>query len=346
MSISRFISAVNTGQVKVMTYGYPIDSDGNPIKPSLLEAHSGNTMCPQSYCWCSLPCRFFQVRRGDLVGKHAFACYHRPGHKSCSLFVVVDEILESPNILYHEYSPLKMPEDPQPIAPLCGKAISIPSSSGSGSSQAGASFDPDMPVLVAPPHRQVISISSSSSSSLGQPEAIPLSKCRPTLQSKAKECFPSPRMFLASWAVIYSSGTPFWRGSQPAASTSTDNVKHKDSPPVVSGSSSDPSDPKWYRNFTYSGYSLPHPKPDGAGTYHKALALWTLPLGDTTNLRLSPIPHVTPTHGAAKVERDLLSPDGVPAHELWNLWEACPSCERVIFGLKLRLHIICDLTHL
>ncbi|KAF7971653.1 hypothetical protein HWV62_20612 [Athelia sp. TMB] len=135
-----------------------------------------------------------------------------------------------------------------------------------------------------------------------------------------------------------------WRGSQPVAATSKGNLfaaQQDLSGPGVAG----PSKAKWYRNFRYSGYSLPHPAPDSFGSYEKALDAWTPPRGSA--LRLSPIAYQIPDRGVsvADIEAEILSHDGIAAREFWNLWERCAACEKIVFGPKMSLHI-CDLTEL
>ncbi|KAF7967034.1 hypothetical protein HWV62_36027 [Athelia sp. TMB] len=139
------------------------------------------------------------------------------------------------------------------------------------------------------------------------------------------------------------SGSTKWPGSQPIASTSKGNlfVKHEDSPPVVSEPSSG-TGKKFYRNFQYSGHSLLHPSPDSKGSYDKALELWTPP----PIIRLSPVAYEVPASGLEKFEEALLSGEGVPSQEFWNIFERCPTCGRVVYGPKMHMHNICDLTHL
>lgn len=64
----------------------PIDSDGAPIEPGALPAHSAKTTFPVAHCWCGRKSRFFQVKAGPLIGSHVFACYSRPGPQSCSFY--------------------------------------------------------------------------------------------------------------------------------------------------------------------------------------------------------------------------------------------------------------------
>lgn len=76
--------------------------------------------------------------------------------------------------------------------------------------------------------------------------------------------------------------------------------------------------------------------------YDKALHMWSPPPDD--DLRLSPVRYVVPARGAAQVEEDLMSPEGVSAVEFWDLWQKCDGCDRIILGWMFDDHTVCDLT--
>ncbi|KAF7965106.1 hypothetical protein HWV62_45579 [Athelia sp. TMB] len=346
LSTIDLLHFMGTGEVRLMTYGYPVDASGDLIDPNRLDTHSKTTTFPAAHCFHGLRCRFFQPRSGELQDKHVFACHYLPGKKQCTFYVIVEEVLKNPNIRYEQYSPLKARKAKKAPTPSPSKTTSTLSSSPSSrpSSQRKPlkglkrehSIDSDI-VVVTPPRRKVISISSSSSGS-GNADISP-----PTAYMKGKGKKLSVDEDIFGVLGGSPSGSTKWPGSQPIASTSKGNlfVKHEDSPPVVSEPSSG-TGKKFYRNFQYSGHSLLHPSPDSKGSYDKALELWTPP----PIIRLSPVAYEVPASGLEKFEEALLSGEGVPSQEFWNIFERCPTCGRVVYGPKMHMHNICDLTHL